>query len=304
MNLLLKDILNMAEVRFTQEGCLTPRLDAELLFCHMLNRDKTWIFLHYGDELDEKTCEEYFRLVDMRAGGMPLQYITGNQEFMGLPFNVNEKVLIPRQDTETLAEKALALVNERKPSMRALRILDMCCGSGAIAVSLAHHLKKTGRKISVTASDISADALAVAKSNAVINGVGKNIEFVMGDLFDPFPRNKKGRGKKQFDLIVCNPPYIPSGVIPTLMREVRDHEPISALDGGVDGLDFYIRILGDAGLFLSKGGIMLLEIGHDQGQALRLLTEAAGAYMPAEIIKDDAGKDRLALIRPADLLSK
>ena len=96
MNLLLKDILNMAEVRFAQEGCLSPRLDAELLFCHMMDRDKSWIFLHYGDELDDKTCEEYFRLVDMRAGGMPLQYITGSQEFMGLPFRVNERVLIPR----------------------------------------------------------------------------------------------------------------------------------------------------------------------------------------------------------------
>jgi release factor glutamine methyltransferase len=296
MNLLLKDILNMAEARFEQEGCLTPRLDAELLFCHMLNKDKTWLFLHYGDELDDKTCEEYFRLVDIRAEGTPLQYITGSQEFMGLPFRVNEKVLIPRQDTEILVEKALAILEERKVPMGGLQILDLCCGSGAIAASLAYFLKQAKRKATVVASDISPEALEVAKENAEINGVERQIRFVEGDLFAPFPKNRKGRGKQQFDLIVCNPPYIPTGVLPTLMREVREHEPMLALDGGEDGLDFYIRILGEAWIYLEKDGVLLLEIGHDQGAALPLLAEAAGAYGPAEIIKDLAGKDRLALI--------
>ena len=296
MNLLLKDILNMAETRFTQEECLTPRLDAEILFCHMLNRDKTWLFLHYGDELDDKTCEEYFRLVDIRAGGTPLQYIIGSQEVMGHPFRVNEKVLIPRQDTETLVEKALAIIKDRKAPMRGLQILDLCCGSGAIAVSLAYYLKQAKKKVAVTASDISPEALQVAKENAKINGVEKQIRFVEGDLFAPFLKNRKGRGKQQFDLIVCNPPYIPTGVLPTLMREVRDHEPMLALDGGANGLDYYIRILREAYLYLAKDGVLLLEIGHDQGQAMPWLAEAAGAYGPPEILKDLAGKDRLALI--------
>ena len=131
MYLLLKDILNMAEARFSMEGCLTPRLDAEILFCHMLGRDRTWLILHYGDDLDDRTCEEYFKLVDIRAGGMPLQYITGSQEFMGLTFHVNESVLIPRQDTETLVEKALIILNEEKTAAKNLRVLDLCCGSGA-----------------------------------------------------------------------------------------------------------------------------------------------------------------------------
>ncbi len=296
MNLLLKDILNIAETRFAEERCLTPRLDAEILFCHMLSRDKTWLFLHYGDELDDKTCEEYFRLVDIRAAGTPLQYITGSQEFMGLPFKVNEKVLIPRQDTETLAEEALKILMNRKVPMGGLRVLDLCCGSGAIGVSLAYHLKKTEKKALVTASDISPDALSVARDNARLNGVEKQMRFLEGDLLAPFPKDRKGRGKVQFHVIASNPPYIPTGVLPTLMREVKDHEPMLALDGGVDGVDYYIRILAEAYLHLAKDGVLLLEIGHDQGQVLPLLAEAAGAYGPAEILNDPAGNPRVAII--------
>ena len=298
MNLLLKDILNMAEIRFAQEGCLTPRLDAELLFCHVLGRDKSWLFLHYGDELTDKTCEEYFRLVDMRAEGTPLQYITGSQEFMGLPFLVNKKVLIPRQDTELLVEKALAILLDRKMPMGGFQILDLCCGSGAIAVSLAHHLKEAKKKAMITASDISRSALGVAKANAQINRVEKQIRFVEGDLFAAFRKSRKGRGKLQFDMIVSNPPYIPTEVLPTLMREVRDHEPMMALDGGPDGVDFYIKILAEAYLHLAKDGALLLEIGYDQGPVLTLLAEAAGAYGPAEIVKDLSGNDRLVLLQP------
>ena len=297
MKLLLKDILNMAEAHFTREGCLTPRLDAELLFCHMLKKDKSWLFLHYGDELDDKICEEYFRLVDIQAGGMPLQYITGSQEFMGLPFRVNEKVLIPRQDTEILVEKALEILKARKETRGGFRILDLCCGSGAIAVSLAYYLKKAKRKAAVLGSDISSGALEVAKENARINGVERQIRFAEGDLFGPFPKNRKGRGKKQFDMIVCNPPYIPTGVLPTLMREVREHEPLVALDGGEDGLDFYRRILDETWRYLVEEGVLLLEIGYDQGIAVTLLAEEAGAYGPVEIVKDLAGKDRVAVIK-------
>lgn len=304
MNLLLKDILNMAETRFGQEGCLSPRLDAELLFCHMIGKDRSWLFLHYGDELDDKTCEGYFRLVDIRADGMPLQYITGSQEFMGLKFKVNEHVLIPRQDTEILEEKTLEEIIKKKVPLRGFRILDLCCGSGAIAISMAFYLKKEKIKAGITASDISPDALGVARNNATINGVERNIEFVHGDLFSPFPKGRKGRSKKPFDIITSNPPYIPSKVLPTLMREVRDHEPMIALDGGPDGLDFYIRILREAYIYLAKGGLMFLEIGHDQGDAIRFLTQAAGAYAPPEIIKDLSGNDRLAIIRPDDTGSR
>lgn len=292
MSLLLKDILNIATVRFTDEGCLTPKLDAEVLFCFLMKKDKSYLYIHYGDELDDKTCEEYFRLVDIRAAGMPLQYITGIQEFMGLNFKVNEHVLIPRQDTETLVETAIEEIKKRRIPAGGLRVLDLCTGSGAIAVSLAHHLKHINLKI--TASDISAEAVKTAKENSALNNASRQIQFIEGDLFDPFPKNRKGRGKKPFDLIVSNPPYIPRDELQTLMREVREHEPMLALDGGADGIDFYVRILKEAYLYLRKGGLLLLEIGHDQAQVVSALAEAAGAYRPAQIIKDLAGHDRIA----------
>jgi release factor glutamine methyltransferase len=302
MSLFLKDILNIARSRFSKEGCLTPRLDAEVLMCYTLNRDKSYLFIHYGDILDEKTCEEYFRLVDLRAGGMPVPYIIGKQEFMGLPFKVNEHVLIPRQDTETLVEKTIEELKKRKVPFGGFRILDLCCGSGAIAVSLAYHLKDI--KIKITASDISSEALEIAKQNAKQNGVEDKIQFVEGDLFDNFPKNRKGKGKKRYDLIVSNPPYIPQSVLPTLMREVREHEPMLALDGGPDGIDYYIRILAEAYAFLKKDGILFLEIGHDQGQILPALAEAAGAYQNVEIIKDLAGRDRIARIKLKQTIPK
>jgi release factor glutamine methyltransferase len=300
MNLLLKDLLKIAETRFEREGCLTPRLDAEQLFMHMVDRDKAWLFLHYGDDIDDKTCEEYFKLVDIRAEGMPVQYITGSQEFMGLPFMVNKNVLIPRQDTETLVERALDLVKGKKMPMRGFRILDLCSGSGAIAVSLSYHLNRNGKKTFITATDISPAAIAVATENARLNGVAKDITFVEGDLFAPFIKNKKGRGKQQFDFIISNPPYIPSHVIPTLMREVRDHEPTLALDGGNDGLDIYRRILNEVHLYLKKSGVLLMEIGYDQGEAIVNLVADSGFYGPAKIIKDLGGKDRVVMIELAE----
>jgi release factor glutamine methyltransferase len=293
MSLILKDLLNMAEKRFQEEDCLTPRLDAELLFCHMLQKDKNYLFLHHGDQIDEKTCESYFQLVDIRAGGMPVQYMTGKQEFMGLSFRVNENVLIPRQDTETLVETAISQIKSKKSTLRGLQILDLCCGSGAIAISLAHHLKQT--KLKIAASDISQEAIAVAKENATSHGVAGNIDFFQGDLFEPFPKNRKGKGKKQFDWILCNPPYIRRDVLPTLMREVKDHEPLLALDGGVDGLDFYRRILLEAPAYLKPGGWLLMEIGYDQGEDLALLATTCGVYEPITILPDLAGRDRIAM---------
>jgi len=297
MSLLHKDILTIAENRFTEENCLTPRLDAERLLCHMLDRDKSYLFVHYGDYLDEDACERYFKLVDIRASGVPLQYITGEQEFMGLPFVVNENVLIPRQDTETLVETVIKEVKKSKAEGRSrmgglggIQILDLCCGSGAIAVSLAVHLRE--QKVKITAADVSEKALEVAKKNAAANNAGE-VKFVQGDLFEPFKTKKSGEAKKPFDIIVSNPPYIPTGVLPTLMREVRDHEPLLALDGGKDGIDFYLRILREAPSYLKKGGLLLMEIGYDQGPVVTALAEASGAYAPAQVIKDPAGQDRI-----------
>ena len=294
MSLLLKDILNIAETRFKDSGCLTPRLDAEILFCHLIKKDRSYLFLHYGDELTEKTCEEYFKLIDLRASGMPVQYITGHQEFMGLEFMVNESVLIPRQDTELLVETAIEELKKMKMPIGGLDVLDLCCGSGAIAVSIAYHMK--GSKIKIVASDISSQAIELAKINAKNNGVSDVIDFKVGDLFEPFPKNRKGKGKKQFNLIASNPPYIKSDSLTTLMREVREHEPMIALDGGIDGLDFYKRIIDDARSYLKSGGLLLLEIGYDQGQRVPELIRERGYYGEPKVLKDLAGHDRLVLV--------
>ena len=294
MSLLLKDILLMAENRLTEERCLTPRLDAELLFCHMMQKDRSYLFLHYGDLMDEKTSETFFQLVDVRASGMPVQYMTGQQEFMGLTFRVNEDVLIPRQDTETLVEAALTELRSRKTPFGGFRVLDLCCGSGAISISLCHHLRPI--KVHLDASDLSGAAVRVARENAVALGVEKQVQFRQGDLFEPFPKNKNGKGKQRFDYILSNPPYIKRDAIPGLMREIRDHEPLMALDGGEDGMDFYIRILNEAPNHLKSSGKIFLEIGYDQGEQMISLAEASGAYESVKILQDLSGRDRVAVL--------
>ena len=291
MGLRVREIITVATNRFQQEGCLDPKLDAELLMMHMLHVDRSWFFTHAADPLSDETCEDYFKLVDRRASGIPVQYIIGSQEFMGLRFYVDESVLIPRQDTELLVETALEeLKTMKKPALGSLEVLDLCTGSGAIAVSLGYY----DSRIKVTATDISPAALKTAKKNA--GGYNLNINFQEGDLWEAIGYNeKKQKGKKQFDMICSNPPYIPSDVIPGLMREVKDHEPMLALDGGQDGMDLYRRIFEKAGWFLKPQGVMLLEIGHDQGELIVALAEEHG--FSCEVLKDLAGHDRTAVCR-------
>ncbi|MBR6499961.1 MAG: peptide chain release factor N(5)-glutamine methyltransferase [Firmicutes bacterium] len=291
MGLCVREIITVATNRFEQEGCLDPKLDAELLMMHMLHVDRSWFFTHAADPLSDETCEDYFKLVDRRASGIPVQYIIGSQEFMGLRFYVDESVLIPRQDTELLVETALEeLKTMKKPALGSLEVLDLCTGSGAIAVSLGYY----DSRIKVTATDISSAALKTAKKNA--GGYNLSINFQEGDLWEAIGYNeKKQKGKKQFDMICSNPPYIPSDVIPGLMREVKDHEPILALDGGQDGMDLYRRIFEKAGWFLKPQGVMLLEIGHDQGELIIALAEEYG--FTCEVLKDLAGHDRTAICK-------
>ena len=296
MSLSVKEILNIGQRRLQDAGVSDAALDSKLLYCFMTGITSGRLFIMYQNILQDGQCDEYFRLIDERASGKPLQYITGTQEFMGLEFDVNESVLIPRQDTETMVEDVISVIKDgvlRGESLegtgrREWDILDLCTGSGAIGISLAKLL--TGVKANVTCSDVSKAALEVARKNAGKLGVSKNIKFAEGDMFAPFDGRFK---KKKFDLIVSNPPYIESDVIPTLQTEVRDHEPMSALDGGEDGLDFYRVIAREAGEFLKKRGILFLEIGCDQGNAVReLLTEAEG-YSDVRCLKDLAGRDRI-----------
>ena len=296
MSLSVKEILNIGQRRLQDAGVSDAALDSKLLYCFMRNITRTQLILMYQNVLEDRLCDEYFRLIDERASGKPLQYITGTQEFMGLEFDVNESVLIPRQDTETMVEDVISVIKDgalRGESLegtgrREWDILDLCTGSGAIGISLAKLL--TGVKVNVTCSDVSKAALEVARKNAGKLGVSKNIKFAEGDMFAPFDGRFK---KKKFDLIVSNPPYIESDVIPTLQTEVKDHEPMSALDGGDDGLDFYRIIAGEAGGFLKKRGVLFLEIGCDQGNAVRELLTEAGGYSDIRCLKDLAGRDRI-----------
>ncbi len=255
-----------------KENIADAKIDAWYLLQMVCKIDRNFYYLHEEDELTAEQQSEYESTVHKRAEHVPLQYIIGEQEFMGLKFKVNSNVLIPRQDTETLVEEALRVA---KPGMR---VLDLCTGSGCIIISLA----KNVADISCTGSDISKQALLVAKENAKANEV--EVEWERSDLFE----NISGT----FDLIVSNPPYIPTGEIPGLMPEVRDFEPVDALDGKEDGLYFYRIITEKSPEYLTSDGYLYFEIGYDQGEAVSAMMRQCG-YTQVEVIKDLAGNDRV-----------
>ena len=238
---------------------------------------------YYGNPeagIDEREALKYRDVIRQRAERIPLQHITGEQEFMGFSFQVDEHVLIPRQDTETLVEEALGVL---KPKMK---ILDLCTGSGCILLSLLKLGEKQGiAGLKGTGADISREALKVAEENGRRLEIPEDrVAWVRGDLFE----NLEG----PFDLLVSNPPYIPSGELSGLQEEVRLHDPALALDGHEDGLYFYRRIAAEAGKYLRDGAFLMLEIGWDQGEAVRGLLEAAG-YREVEVKKDLSGNDRV-----------
>jgi release factor glutamine methyltransferase len=294
MSMIIKELIQIGESALDKAGCMDPRIDAELIMMFMLKMNKQQLFIKSPTLLDEKTCEGYFKLIDIRAGGTPVQYITGEQEFMGITFKVNENVLIPRQDTETLVEEVIDdiknLLLMKKAPRGGFQILDLCCGSGAIGVSLCK-LVKDAR---VTAADISGQAVAVARENAQNAGVGKLMKFVESDLFGSL---RKGIGGVKFHIIVSNPPYIRREIIPTLQKEIFEHEPLLALDGGEDGLDFYRRIIAAAPDYLKTDGLMYLEIGHDQGSDVCALAEDCGRFEDITVVRDLAGHDRVVKCR-------
>lgn len=260
-----ENILYMADVT-------DARTDAWLLLEQVCRIDRSFYYLHMEEDLAEEQLSEYKIALKKRAEHVPLQYIIGETEFMGLKFKVNSNVLIPRQDTETLVEEALKVV---APGMH---VLDLCTGSGCIIVSILHNVPQAEG----TATDISKQALLVAKENAKQNGV--QVNFERSDLFDAVTG--------VFDVIVSNPPYIPSGEVPKLMPEVRSFEPMEALDGREDGLYFYRKIVASCPEYLKPGGRILFEIGYDQGRAVSGLLEEAG-FQEIRIVKDLAGNDRV-----------
>lgn len=267
----LREILTEGEGKLVSAGVPEAKLNAWYLFAHCFSMTKSQFFLRADEEAEDSGYRRYQELLDKRSRRIPLEHLTGETEFMGLPFFVNENVLIPRQDTECLVEEVLKFCDGAD-------VLDLCTGSGCIGISLA----KLAHCKSVVLSDISAEALEMAKKNAENNDV--KVQIVESDLFQSI----QGR----FDLVVSNPPYIRSGEIPKLMPEVCEHEPLRALDGSGDGLLFYRSIIGEIGAFLKNDATVFFEIGADQGGAVSQLMHEAG-FRNVEVKQDLAGLDRI-----------
>lgn len=258
--------------RLEKAGIQEAALDARLLLEEVCRTDRNTLLVH-GDRAVTEEEETQFRIfIERRSTHEPLQQITGWQEFMGLRFSVTEDVLVPRQDTETLVEEVMRYLRD------GMEILDVCTGSGCILLSLLWY----SNGCRGVGCDISEKALAVAGQNA--KELGISAQFIQSDLFESI----EGR----FEYIVSNPPYIRKDMIPTLMEEVRDHEPLIALDGGEDGLDFYRKITREATEHLYSGGMLFFEIGYDQGEAVKLLMEEEG-YEEVTVSQDLAGLDRV-----------
>ena len=265
-------IYRMGAETLKAAGIEEALLDARLLLEEACGTDRNTLLAHGDFEVSPRQEECYMDYIRQRSGHVPLQHIVGYQDFMGLRFHVSPAVLIPRPDTETLVEEVMFFLHD------GTRILDLCTGSGCILLSLLRY----SNDCVGTGSDLSEEALETARENA--SRLGLCAEFVKSDLFEAI------EGK--FDIIVSNPPYIRSGDIPGLMEEVREHDPLMALDGGEDGLGFYREIIGQAGEYLYSGGMLFFEIGHDQGREVSEAMREAG-YRDVKVCKDLSGLDRV-----------
>ncbi len=291
-----REALEAGVRRLEAAGVPDAEWDAFCLWERASGQSRAAYLTHRGEAAETAWLEAFRCLTDLREKRVPLQHILGEAWFMGLPFYVNEAVLIPRPETELLAERVLRDWSGRKTveavhgggrpaaagnaGTQGLRLLDMCTGSGCLAVSLA----VLGHFDRVAAADISPEALAVARRNAERNGAA--VDFFQGDLFGGLPAGST------YQVLVSNPPYIPTGQLEALMPEVREHDPQLALDGGADGLDFYRRLAREAVPFLAPGAWVYWEIGWDQGPAVSRILEEAG-YRRVQVLPDLAGKDRM-----------
>lgn len=269
-------VLNEAVLQLKEYNKPSPRLDAEVILASLLKVERLYFILNKDREIDDRLIEQYKELINRRCKGEPVAYIVGHQEFMGLEFIVNKDVLIPRPDTEILVEYIMEFVKQRKENVN---ILDIGCGSGAIGLSIASQFSESR----ITLVDISREALEVAKQNAKRLNIA-NAQFVLSDCFENI--------NEMYHIIVSNPPYIPAADIDNLQIEVSTYEPRGALDGGLDGLDFYRRIIREAKNYLQKDGLLAFEIGYDQGDAVMSLLEENG-YSNVKKMKDLGGNDRV-----------
>lgn len=270
----VKDLLQWAVLFLGKE----KRLEVELLLAQVCSYSRAKLLAYPEEILTEAKIEKFIKYVNRRKQGEPLQYLTGKQNFMGLEFKVTPDVLVPRSDTEVLVEEVINLANKIK---KPVKILDLCTGSGAIAISLAKHIQDS----ELVATDISREALAIARYNAAANGVEKKVSFIQGDLFQPLNVGAK------FKIIVSNPPYISTQEMEELPADVKK-EPQIALWGGKDGLDFYQAIIKNAPNYLEHNGYLFLEIGYRQGEAVQNICWENG-FTECQVSQDWGGYDRV-----------
>jgi release factor glutamine methyltransferase len=283
----IADAIRCATERLVQAGIQNARLDAEVLLSHILERDRAWLITHNNDNLDNENYRLFEDAINRRSRREPLQYIIGRQEFWGLDFIVTPDVLIPRPETELLVETAVEIV---KGSSARATIADLCTGSGCVAISLAKEIGDAR----IFATDMSMQALAVARENARTHGVSDRIRFIAGNLYQPL---EKFDLRDRVDVITANPPYIRSGDLPMLQAEVKDYEPEIALIAGLEGTEIQKKIIDNALAFLKKQGALIMEMGLGQVETLKRMADEAGAYNKTEILKDLAGIDRVIVVR-------
>jgi release factor glutamine methyltransferase len=281
--MLIREALAQGGADLKYAGIKTPGLDASLLLAHILNTSRTKLIAKGNDRLSEKKCAEFCSLVERRANGECTAYIIGKKEFRGLEFEVNNSVLVPRPETETLVETAIDIIQKNTWHDSVINLLDLCTGSGAIAVSLKNEIPAC----EITATDISPNALNTAVRNAEkLLGAG-SIKFFQGDLYDALPSPLL----TAYSLIVSNPPYIPSDEIKTLSVEVQN-EPLIALDGGVSGLEIIKRIIEKAPDYLQKNGYLLLEADPRQMEQITILLDKKG-FKDIQLYKDLSETNRI-----------
>lgn len=277
----IRETIRKGMIKLKTQGITEPKLKARLLMQYILKQPRQYVLVYDDQELTLRQQVDYFKAIKQLTLGVPLQHITHLQEFMKLNFYVDEDVLIPRPDTETLVEEVLQIAKK----IHAKKILDLCTGSGAIAISLAKYIENS----EITAVDISSKALRIAKLNAKNNEVEDQITFIESNLFENIPKEK-------YDMIVSNPPYIKKEVLKALSKEVQK-EPVLALDGGYDGLDFYRKIIPKCEEYLKFKGYLCLEIGFDQKEEVIHLIKDEGKFVGIYGKEDLYGNDRVVIAK-------
>ena len=280
----IKDLIRMGIKKLDRRKYSNPPLECVLLLAYLLDVDKTYIYIHNNEEVPSSVEDKYFSLIDERRKGYPIQYILKEKEFMGISFYIEEGVLIPRPDTEILVQYVLDYIDE-KYKERDIKIVELGTGSGCISLSIAYYKKN----VFVYSVDIDKKANAVAEENSKRLKLPDRVKILEGDLFQGI----KNMGlKNSVDIIVSNPPYIPEDEIFGLQDEIKKYEPLWALDGGEDGLDYYRRIIPQSKEYLKNRGILVFEMGFDQGRKIKELMEKEN-FRNINILKDLQGLDRV-----------